>query len=425
MVKYLKYKLLEQIPQHPFIEDSIYSARIFEYNDNVILPGSIIYLCERELRIKYNFALLFLKYLRQIYNFPAKIITPLQYFQTKLKQSFYNKQIDSLKKAYTKTEFDFEITDLTTQEIIEKFKPSILIIDFNPIAQRDYLNNVNFKIYEIDSRNIIPARIISQKQEYSAFTLRQKIYQNIYTFITKTTSYSDITTEADLVLDDFINNKLDYYFEYKNNPNKNVTSNLSKYLNLGFISKLEIVHKIVQSDASNLNIESFLEELIIRQELAENFCLYSGDFKSIKAAPSWAQSSLEYHKEDIRTFLYTLEEFENAQTHEALWNATQNQLRYTGKIHGYLRMYWAKKILEWTKSPQQALDFAIYLNDKYALDAPSPNGYVGILWAVAGLHDRAFQDYLITGKIRRMTYNSLKTKFDTEQYIKRYTSNAI
>ena len=188
---------------------------------------------------------------------------------------------------------------------------------------------------------------------------------------------------------------------------------------------MEIVHKIVQSDASNLNIESFLEELIIRQELAENFCLYSGAFKSIKAAPSWAQSSLEYHKEDIRTFLYTLEEFENAQTHEALWNATQNQLRYTGKIHGYLRMYWAKKILEWTKSPQQALDFAIYLNDKYALDAPSPNGYVGILWAVAGLHDRAFQDYLITGKIRRMTYNSLKTKFDTEQYIKRYTSNAI
>ena len=113
--------------------------------------------------------------------------------------------------------------------------------------------------------------------------------------------------------------------------------------------------------------------------------------------------------------------FEKAQTQDKLWNASQNQLIKEGKIHGYLRMFWAKKIFEWSISPEEALKIAIYLNDKYAYDAPSSNGYVSILWAIAGLHDRAFQEYPVTGKIRRMTLNSLKTKFDVEEYIGRYS----
>lgn len=119
--------------------------------------------------------------------------------------------------------------------------------------------------------------------------------------------------------------------------------------------------------------------------------------------------------------MYSLEDFEQAKTHDKLWNATQNQLKTEGKIHGYLRMYWAKKISEWSQSPQEALNFAIYLNDKYAYDAPSPNGYVGILWAIGALHDRAFQDYFVTGKIRRMTLKSIKTKFDIFKYIKNFS----
>ena len=113
-----------------------------------------------------------------------------------------------------------------------------------------------------------------------------------------------------------------------------------------------------------------------------------------------------------------MKELESAKTHDKLWNATQNQLKSEGIIHGYLRMYWTKKILEWTISANNALKIAIYLNDRYAYDASSANGYVGILWAIGGLHDRAFADYPVTGKIRRMTYESMKKKYDLAEYIK-------
>ena len=132
--------------------------------------------------------------------------------------------------------------------------------------------------------------------------------------------------------------------------------------------------------------------------------------------------SLDNYKYDIRPYIYSLEILENANTHDKLWNATQTQLIKEGTIHGYLRMYWAKKILEWMSTPDESLKAAIYLNDKYAYDAPSANGYVGILWAIGGLHDRAFVDFPITGKIRRMTYNSIKRKYDLFTYINKYVS---
>ena len=150
--------------------------------------------------------------------------------------------------------------------------------------------------------------------------------------------------------------------------------------------------------------------------------MYANSFKDFSGVPSWAKISLENHKHDIRPYIYSTDELENAKTHDKLWNATQIQLMREGIIHGYLRMYWAKKISEWTPSPKEALKTAIYLNDKYAYDSPSANGYVGILWAIAGLHDRAFVDYPITGKIRRMTYDSLKRKYDLGDYLNKYVS---
>ena len=220
-------------------------------------------------------------------------------------------------------------------------------------------------------------------------------------------------------MQDFINNKLDYYNEFRNNPSLNYTSGLSKYINWGFISAQRIALKIINSKASFENKEAFLEELLIRRELADNFCFYSNNVKSLNSAPDWSIKSLQIHKTDIRQYLYSKKELENANTHDQLWNATQTQLIREGVISSYLRMYWAKKILEWTKSPSIALDIAIYLNDKYAFDAPSPNGYVGILWAITGLHDRAFKDWKVTGKVRRMTSNSISKKYNLEDYLKK------
>lgn len=155
-------------------------------------------------------------------------------------------------------------------------------------------------------------------------------------------------------------------------------------------------------------------------ELADNFCLYTKNFKDFSGVPNWAKLSLKSHKYDLRQYLYAKETLEQAKTHDKLWNATQNQLKSEGVIHGYLRMYWAKKILEWTNSPNDALEIVIYLNDKYAYDSPSADGYVGILWALGGLHDRAFGEYPVTGKIRRMTYESMKRKYNMSEYIEKY-----
>ena len=420
MPRIIKNTLLNYISSDFEIEQKINPARIFELNNNPIKTRNIVYLCEREIRVKDNFALLFAIQKSKELNLPLKIIHPQINYEYRPKQEFIDRQIVQAENQFKKIGLNFEIIDKNPFEIITTTKPDLLIIDFNPILKRDYLKNADFKIYEIDGHNIIPARFVSDKQEYSAATLRRKIYYNIYSFLTEFENLTTEKVEADYVLEDFIKNKLPHYAEYKNNPSKNVLSGLSKYLNLGFISSQRVALEVIKSGVNDVNKEIFLEELIVRKELADNFCLFSKNFKDFLNIPSWAKASLENHKYDIRTYLYSINELENAKTHDKLWNATQNQLIKEGIIHGYLRMYWAKKITEWTPSTDTALKTAIYLNDKYAYDAPSANGYVGILWAIAGLHDRAFIDYPVTGKIRRMTSDSIKRKVDLSEYLKKY-----
>lgn len=422
MPKIIKNILLNYIPTDFEIEKIINPARIFEFNNKPIKNGKIIYLCEREVRAKDNFALQFALQKSEELNLPLKIIHPKISYEYKLKQKFIDSQIAQAEKQFKNIGLDFEVIEKTPAEIIKSLKPALIILDFNPILKRDYLKKSDFKIYEIDGHNVIPARFVSDKQEYSAATLRRKIYYNIYPYMSEFDNFTTEKIEADFVLEDFIKNKLPYYAEYKNDISKNVLSGLSKYLNLGFISSQRVALEVIKSGVKDINKEVFLEELVVRKELADNFCLYANSFKDFSGISNWAKMSLNNHKFDIRPYIYSTEELEKAKTHDKLWNATQIQLIREGTIHGYLRMYWAKKILEWTFQPKEALKTAIYLNDKYAYDAPSANGYVGILWAIAGLHDRAFIDYPITGKIRRMTYDSLKRKYDLGDYLNKYVS---
>lgn len=422
MPKIVKNTLLNYIPQNFEVENFVNPVRIFDFNNKPIQKGDIVYLCEREIRVKDNFALQFALQKSKELNLSLKVIHPKIHCEYVSKQEFIDRQIAQAQQNFSKLNLDFEIIDTTPQVIIKTINPALLIIDFNPILNRAWLKNVDFKVIEIDGHNIVPARYVSDKQEYSAATIRAKIYHNIYPFLSEFKAFGDEKVEADFVLEDFIKNKLPYYAQFKNNPSKNVLSGLSKYLNLGFISSQRIAIEVIKSRASAENKEAFLEELVVRKELADNFCLYNKQFKSLKGIPSWAKNSLESHREDFRPYIYTMEELESAKTHDKLWNAIQNQLMRDGIIHGYLRMYWAKKILEWTISADVALKIAIYLNDKYAYDAPSANGYVGILWAIGGLHDRAFTDYPVTGKIRRMAYNAIKRKCDLSNYLKKYVS---
>jgi len=166
-------------------------------------------------------------------------------------------------------------------------------------------------------------------------------------------------------------------------------------------------------------MNALLEEIIVRKELSDNFCFYNKDYTSIKGAPVWAQASLKSHANDPREHLYTQEQLEACETSDEVWNAAQAEMNKTGKLHGYMRMYWAKKILEWSASPEEALKVAIYLNDKYSIDGADPNGYVGMLWSIAGLHDRPWFDRPIFGKVRYMNEAGLRRKYDVPAYIKR------
>lgn len=418
MVRITKNNLLKYVPLDFSVESFVNPFRIYEFNDKEIKKGSVVYLMEREIRIIDNFALQFAIQKSNELNQPLKLICARPIYEYESKQNFIDNQINEVKKIFLKFDFDFEICEeKDIPEHLSKLNISLLIFDFNQLLNRDYLANKDYKIYEIDGHNIVPARFLSDKQEYNAMTMRKKIYYKIFPFLTEYDNFTNIKTEADLLLDDFIQNKLPQYAEFKNNPLKNVLSGLSKYMNLGFISSQRAGLEVIKSNAEDINKEVFLEELIIQKELSDNFCLYCRNYKTLDCIPLWAKNSLMEHENDLRVYNYKLTDFENAKTHDRLWNAAQIQLINDGGIHGYLRMYWAKKILEWSQSPQTALDIAIYLNDKYSYDSPSPSGYAGILWAIGALHDRAFRNFPVTGKIRRMTYDSLKHKFNIEDYI--------
>ena len=215
----------------------------------------------------------------------------------------------------------------------------------------------------------------------------------------------------------FVKNTLSTY-HLRNDPNAKAVSGLSPWLHVGNISSQRIAYEVkdIQSEQSL----SFLEELIVRKELADNYCLYADSYTDSKGFPNWAKTTHSIHSHDKREYLYTLEQFKNAETHDDLWNAAQCELVYTGRMHGYMRMYWAKKILEWTHSPEEAQSIAIYLNDAYQLDGRDPNGYTGIAWSIGGVHDRAWFERPIFGKIRYMNANGCKSKFDTKLYIKHH-----
>ena len=333
MPRIIKNTLLNYIPTDFEIEQIINPARIFEFNNKPIKNGKIIYLCEREVRAKDNFALQFALQKSEELNLPLKIIHPKISYEYNLKQKFIDSQIGEAERQFKQIGLDFEVFEKTSDEIIKNLNPALLILDFNPILKRDYLKNAGFKIYEIDGHNIIPARFVSDKQEFSAATMRRKIYYSIYPFLTEFNNLTTEKVEVDYILEDFIKNKLPYYAEYKNDSSKNVLSGLSKYLNLGFISSQRVALEVIKSGVNYINKEVFLEELVVRKELADNFCLYANSFKDFSGVPTWAKMSLNNHKYDIRPYIYSIKELEKAKTHDKLWNATQIQLIREGTIH--------------------------------------------------------------------------------------------
>jgi deoxyribodipyrimidine photo-lyase len=224
-------------------------------------------------------------------------------------------------------------------------------------------------------------------------------------------------------LKNFVANDLAGYEKQRNHPELDATSRMSPYLHFGHISPVRIALEVKRAAEAGAvpaaARDAYLNELIGWRELAVNFVKHNDKYDSLECAEPWAQKTLKEHSRDRRDPLYSLEQMEQAKTYDELWNASQLQMVNHGWMHNYMRMYWAKKILEWSPNPATAFEYAVILNDKYELDGRDPNGYAGIAWAIAGKFDRPWFERPIFGTIRYMSGASTGRKFDSKRYMRK------
>jgi deoxyribodipyrimidine photo-lyase len=438
--------------------------RIRLLNENRDGEGAVIYWMSRDQRVRHNWALLFAHRKAELQQQPLVVLFTLapSFLQAPLRHyDFMLKGLQEVETDLRALNISFVLVEGEPETELPRFaeniKAGLVVTDFSPLHisrkwKKKIVRQLTVPLYEIDAHNIVPCWIASGKQEYSARTFRPKINALLQEFLTDfpeleplasppecqpvdwSNVYRNLKADpvvppvdwlkpgenaAEASLESFLHTRLASYAEQRNDPNAGANSHLSPYLHFGQISAQYVAIKARISKAPEASRITFLEELIVRRELSDNYCCYNNRYDSYEGFPAWARESLKQHGGDRREYLYTAEEFTAAKTHERLWNAAQLELIKTGVIHGYMRMYWAKKILEWSETPEQAFETAITLNDRFALDGRDPNGYAGISWSIGGLHDRPWFDRTVYGKIRYMNAAGCARKFDVNRYIDR------
>ena len=340
----------------------------------------------------------------------------------------------------------------------DEVNPALVIGDENSMREPEAwrataAKNLKIPLWTVDADVIVPSKIL-EKAQYAAHIIRPRLQAHLKRFLVSSDNpranvawkrpkqplafdpTSDITegwpldrsvspvsnwhggtTEAMRLLEDFVQRKLCGYATQRNKPESDHTSRLSPYLHFGHISPITVALAVEQAGAPNPDKEAFLNQIITWRELAVNLVRFNPDYDSFECAEPWAHRTLGKHAQDPRPVLYTEPQLEHAETHDPLWNAAQMQMVNTGWMHNYVRMYWAKKILEWSRSPAEAHRAAVRLNDKYELDGRDPNGYAGIAWAIVGKFDRPWFERPIFGQIRYMSGESTGRKFDSKKYI--------
>jgi deoxyribodipyrimidine photo-lyase len=324
---------------------------------------------------------------------------------------------------------------------------------YNIAAER-----IEIPLIQVEDNVVVPVEETSQKEEYSAATFRPKLLSKLNQFldlpsqilpkkssidlefdslslfnlektlgdlavdrsVNKSKYFQGGTTRAKKMLELFIEYSLELYEREGNTPENNCASYLSPYLHFGQISPVYIALQILRTNAAISH--KFLEQLIIRRELATNFVHYNPNYDSFLGLPQWAKKTLATHAGDQRSYSYSLEELESGRTHDTYWNAAQMEMVATGKMNGYMRMYWGKKIIEWSRSPSEAFKTALFLNNKYELDGRDPNGYAGVAWCF-GKHDRPWKERAIFGMVRFMNMKGLERKFNMQSYLQRAKSS--
>jgi deoxyribodipyrimidine photo-lyase len=340
----------------------------------------------------------------------------------------------------------------------DEVKPALIVGDENPMRQaaawRETLaRKLKVPLWTVDADVIVPTKLL-EKEQYAAFIIRPRLQARLPEFLKppsnpkakhewKQPSSTSLpvsvnaltegwkidrsvqpvagltggSKEAMKLLKTFVQRKLAKYSTDRNHPELNGTTQLSPYLHFGHMGPLTVALAVEAADAPKADKDAFLNQIIVWRELSINMVHFNPNYDNFEVGENWAHKSLAKHAADPRPVLYSEKQLENAETHDPLWNAAQMQMVTTGWMHNYLRMYWAKKILEWTPSPAQAHQIAVRLNDKYELDGRDPNGYAGIAWSIVGKFDRPWFERPIFGQIRYMSGASTGKKFDSKKYI--------
>ncbi|MGE5302476.1 MAG: deoxyribodipyrimidine photo-lyase [Alphaproteobacteria bacterium] len=340
-------------------------------------------------------------------------------------------------------------------------RPCLIFGDENLLKEAEQRNarvaaGLPAPLWTVDADVIVPSRLL-EKEHYAARTIRPKIHRLLPQFmlplanpavkvpwnpparlrsaelgdslldsfpidrsVPPVSAFAAGPVAARKALQRFVKSRLEGYGKNRNRPELDGTSQLSPYLHFGHLGPHTVALAVRDAAAPPADRNAFLEELIVRRELAVNFVRFNPKYETVASGEPWAHRTLRAHTRDERQHCYGEKQLENAETHDPLWNAAQKQMILTGWMHGYVRMYWAKKILEWSRSPADAFDIAVCLNDRYELDGRDPNGYAGIAWAIVGKHDRAWgPERPVYGKIRYMSYASTARKFNSKAYIER------
>ena len=343
----------------------------------------------------------------------------------------------------------------------DEVKASLVMGDENPLREPRHwrelaARKLRVPLWTVDADVIVPSKLLG-KEQYAARIIRPRLQQRLEQFLIApynpkakvewlkprglhalpndgsfdiTEDWKELdrsvqpvdafrggTGEALTLLRDFVTHKLAHYPERHNKPEVDGTSRLSPYLHFGHIGPHTVALAVENAKAPRAAKDDFLDQLITWRELSINFAHFNPLYDSIESAADWAHRTLAKHASDKRPVTYSRRQLEQAETHDELWNAAQRQMLHAGWMHNYMRMYWAKKILEWSESPAVAYQTAVYLNDKYFLDGRDPNGYAGIAWSIAGKFDRPWFERPIFGTIRYMSGDAAREKFDADKYI--------
>lgn len=439
--------------------------------------GPVIYWMSREQRVADNWALLYAVERAAVAGVPVAVVFNLvtEFLGAGARQFAF--MLRGLRELEPKLE-DMGIRFFLVQgnpvdtipKLVKDTKASLLVTDFSPLRlgmewRQAVTGAVGIPVHEVDAHNVVPVWEASDKREYGARTIRTKIHKKLPEYLKEfpempkiaawtsdvepdTIDWDDLlqevkergkavpevtwikpgedaAREALLGANGFLSPaRLKAYDSERNNPAKHsALSGLSPYLHFGQLSpQRAAIEAAKHRSKHSKSVESFLEELVVRRELSDNYCFYNPQYDDIATSYDWVKETLQAHTSDKREHVYTREQLEDGKTHDELWNAAQREMVHLGKMHGFMRMYWAKKILEWTASPEEAKQTAIYLNDRWSIDGRDPNGYVGVMWSIAGLHDQGWKERPVFGKIRYMNYAGCKRKFDIDAYVRSVNS---